>query len=63
MIQAILADDEGIIVKGLKKLIDWERLGVEIVGEAGDGAEALELIKKRHPSWWYRISPCPAYRA
>ena len=29
MIQAILADDEGIIVKGLKKLIDWERLGVE----------------------------------
>ncbi len=49
MIQAILADDEGIIVKGLKKLIDWERLGVEIVGEAGDGAEALELIKKKAP--------------
>ncbi len=49
MIQAILADDEGIIVKGLKKLIDWERLGVEIVGEAGDGAEALELIQKKAP--------------
>lgn len=49
MIQAILADDEGIILKGLKKLIDWERLGVEIVGEARDGEEALELIQKKAP--------------
>ena len=37
IIQAILADDEGIILKGLKKLINWEGLGIRIVGEAGDG--------------------------
>ncbi len=49
MIRAILADDEGIILKGLKKLIDWERLGIRIVGEAGDGEEALELIREKRP--------------
>ncbi len=48
-IQAILADDEGIILKGLKKLIDWEKLGIEIVGEAGDGQEALRLIEEKKP--------------
>lgn len=49
MIQAVLADDEGIILKGLKKLIDWERLGIEIVGEAGNGEEALKLIREKKP--------------
>lgn len=49
MIQAILADDEGIILKGLKKLIDWERLGIRIVGEASDGEETLKLIRQKKP--------------
>lgn len=49
IIRAILADDEGIILKGLKKLIDWERLGIRIVGEAGDGKEALELMREKKP--------------
>lgn len=49
MIRAILADDEGIILKGLKKLIDWKRFGVEIVGEARDGREALALIREKDP--------------
>lgn len=49
IIQAILADDEGIILKGLKKLINWEGLGIRIVGEAGDGEEALALIREKKP--------------
>lgn len=49
MIRAILADDEGIILKGLKKLIDWKKLGVKIVGEVSDGQEALAMIREKHP--------------
>ena len=49
MLRAILADDEAIIVKGLKKLIDWEKMGIRIVGEAGDGEEALALILEKKP--------------
>ena len=49
MWKVIIADDEKIILNGLKKLIKWEELDAEIVGEAGTGTELLELIKERKP--------------
>lgn len=49
MLRAIIADDEAVILKGLRKLIDWKKMGIEIVGEAGNGREALELIQKQKP--------------
>ena len=49
MLRAILADDEAVILKGLRKLIDWKKLGIEIAGEAVNGKEALELIQKIKP--------------
>lgn len=48
-IGAVLADDEGIILKGLKKLIDWKKLGIQILGEAGNGQEAFRLIEEKKP--------------
>jgi two-component system, response regulator YesN len=50
MITVILADDEPIIIKGLKKLIPWEELGVKIIGEAWTGRGLMELIEKERPS-------------
>lgn len=49
MLRAILADDEAVILKGLKKLTDWEKMGIQVVGEAGNGKEALELIQDKKP--------------
>lgn len=49
MWKMILADDEGVIRGGLKLLLDWEALEVEIVGEAGDGAELLAKIREEKP--------------
>lgn len=48
-IRILLADDEPIILKGLRKLIPWESLGMEIAGQAGDGAELAELIGELKP--------------
>ncbi len=48
-IKLLLADDEPIILRGLKKLLPWEELGFEIVGEAGDGRELRELIRDLSP--------------
>ncbi|UJF31420.1 response regulator [Paenibacillus hexagrammi] len=50
MITAVLADDEPIIIKGLKKLIPWEELGIRIVGEAWTGKGLMELIEREKPS-------------
>jgi len=49
MLKVVLADDENKILLLLKKLIDWERLGYEIVGTANDGLRALELVREKQP--------------
>lgn len=49
MLNAILADDEPIIIKGLKKLIPWEELGITIVGEAMTGRGLMEQIELKQP--------------
>ncbi|MDG0791285.1 response regulator [Cohnella ginsengisoli] len=50
MIHAVLADDEPMILRGLRKLIPWEALGIQIVGEAWTGRGLLELVEKERPS-------------
>lgn len=49
MLKVVLIDDEETIIEGLKVLIDWNALGFEIAGEAYDGEEGLELVKKVMP--------------
>ena len=44
MFKIILADDEPIIIKGMQKMIEWEKLNAEIVAEAGNGAEYRKLF-------------------
>lgn len=48
-IKLVLADDEPIILRGLKKLLAWEELGLTISGEAGDGEELRQLIAAHDP--------------
>ncbi|MBE1440586.1 response regulator [Paenibacillus sp. OAS669] len=50
MITVVLADDEPMIIKGLKKLLPWEELGIRIAGEAWTGQGLMELIEKVRPS-------------
>ena len=43
-----LVDDEPIVKRGLKKLINWEELGFIIACEAENGEEALEQLTNQH---------------
>ena len=49
MYKLILVDDEEEVRKGVLEKIDWHKLGFEIVGEAENGKEALELAEKAIP--------------
>lgn len=40
----LIADDEAEVLKGLKRIVNWEALGFSICGEAQNGTDALERI-------------------
>lgn len=49
MLKVVLADDENKVILLMRKLIDWEALGYEVVGTANDGLHALELVQTQQP--------------
>lgn len=49
MLKMILADDEPVITKGIKKLVDWDKFGIQITGVFPDGQSTMEEILKNEP--------------
>lgn len=49
LFQAILCDDNEIILEGLSRQIDWNGLGIVLAGTAVDGQDAWEQMKDRPP--------------
>ena len=49
MIKVFLVEDEYAIREGIKKSVNWEQSGFELVGEAGDGEVAFPKIMKSEP--------------
>ena len=47
--KVLIVEDEYITRQGIRNMMDWRAEGFEIVGEAGNGKEALELMEKLHP--------------
>jgi two-component system response regulator YesN len=49
MFKVLVADDEPIILSGVKHLIDWEQNNCVLIGAASNGAETLEHITRLKP--------------
>lgn len=49
MLKVLFADDEPLMLEGLRFLVDWEGLDFEVCGEALDGEDALQLIHSIRP--------------
>lgn len=45
----LIVDDEPIIRQGIKKLMDYEALGIEEIYEAANGAQALNIFREMTP--------------
>ncbi|WEK54590.1 MAG: response regulator [Candidatus Cohnella colombiensis] len=45
----LLVDDEPLVIDGLKFMVDWQRYGFQICGEACDGEDALDRIRELDP--------------
>ena len=46
MYTIVIADDETELREALIRRIDWDSVGFQVVGEAENGIEALELVEK-----------------
>lgn len=49
MIKLLIVDDESLLRQGFTHMTDWSNHGFQIVGEAGNGKEALEIIAQQSP--------------
>ena len=47
-ISVILVDDQPLLRKGFRMVLE-EEPGIDVAGEASDGAAALDLVRRRHP--------------
>lgn len=47
-VRVLIADDHPLVREGLKRILSMEE-GFEIVGECGDGRQAVELCERLHP--------------
>ena len=47
-IRVLVVDDQAIVRRGVRALLDTEP-DIQVVGEAGDGAEAVRLVERLHP--------------
>ena len=47
-IRLVIADDHRLFRDGVKKLLEYES-DIEVIGEAGDGEEALKVVREKKP--------------
>ncbi|WP_219837842.1 response regulator [Paenibacillus sp. R14(2021)] len=50
MHKVLIVDDESWVVESLKDLVDWNRYGFEVAGQAYNGAAALQAMERLRPS-------------
>ena len=46
-LKLLLVDDEYIVRLGIQHMILWDELGLELVGECANGAEAVRIVQQR----------------
>ena len=49
-ITVIIADDEKLQRQLIRSVIDWEKLGLQIIGEAENGKQVEEIVAAYQPN-------------
>lgn len=57
IIRVVVADDEELVRAGLRMMLD-SKSDIEVVAEAGDGAQAVECAERLREGRTYWVTPC-----
>jgi len=49
MLKVVIADDEQRVCKLVQMIVDWDALGMAVVGTAANGLEAIQLVEELKP--------------
>jgi Response regulator containing CheY-like receiver domain and AraC-type DNA-binding domain len=49
MLKAVAFDDEKIVLLALQSVIEWENYGIELVGTADNGVDAIQMVRDLNP--------------
>lgn len=49
MLKVLIADDEFIVRRAIRRIGEWEQLGMEVCGETSDGYATLTFILEQKP--------------
>ncbi|MCR5671851.1 MAG: response regulator [Butyrivibrio sp.] len=47
--KVVIVDDEPVIAKGLRQMLNWDSYGCEVVAMAGSGQEGLKAVSEHDP--------------
>src|ERR1700759_5271083 len=47
-VAVLIADDQALVRAGFRAILE-EQAGIRVVGEARDGRDAIDLVRRRHP--------------
>ena len=61
VLTVLVADDEPELLGAVCQLIDWESLGFRLVGRAGNGLDALQLVEALQPDFLLTDIRMPGY--
>ncbi len=46
---SFIVDDEPLVQIGIRSMLNWESMGIEIAGTATNGRQAYDIILEKHP--------------
>ena len=49
MYKLLIIDDEPLVQAGIRSMLSWEELGIDVCGIAANGQAGWELMEQEHP--------------
>ena len=59
MYQLLIVDDEPLVQAGIRSMLNWNEMNIEICGTAMNGQAALKIIEEKSTDCLLYTSPSP----